>query len=107
MQKNAMRWPAALCALLLAGTVSAQVNTTFECVALVEDARREEASMASELIRWEDGRLRLVEKGAPSYAGEGPAKSESAWIDLFGAQAGHGSSYLGCFQARHFKCAPV
>lgn len=93
--------------LILLGTyLSAQAQEAGlrECVAIVQDVGRSDADMASELARWPDERLKLVEIDDPSYTSDDINDLGLKWIELFGAQNGHGSLLLGYFQKKSFQC---
>lgn len=93
--------------LVLFGTylpAQAQETVLWECVAIVQDVGRSDADMASELARWPDERLKLVEVDDPSYTSDDINDLGLKWIELFGAQNGHGSSLLGFFLKENFRC---
>lgn len=86
-------------------TAQAQETVLRECIAIVQDVGRSDADMASQLARWPDGRLKLVEIDDPSYTSDDINNLKLKWIELFGAQNGHGSSLLGFFLKENFQCA--
>lgn len=98
-------------AMLLVGwppsDVHAQDVVTYECVAQNRLAGREEAKPESPQTLMRDGQPRYVEKGDPGYMSVEKGKAIPDWIELYGAQNGHASSFLGFYLAKDFKCGKV
>ncbi|MBO6554649.1 MAG: hypothetical protein JJ926_18045 [Roseitalea sp.] len=90
--------------LLWQTDLQAQDVVLKECVALVQDVGRIEPDMAAELSRMTEGSLHLVDAGSPSYTSDDVDDPATGWIELFGAQNGHGSSLLGFFRKDNFEC---
>lgn len=82
----------------------AQDVQSYECTAQKRLAGREEAAADSPQTRMPDGQPRYVEKGDPGYTGVEMGKAMPEWIELYGAQNGHASSFLGFYLSKDFKC---
>jgi len=101
----------AVAGLLLAGLpisdARAQDIQTYECVAQNRLAGREEAKPESPQTLMRDGQPRYVEKGDPGYMSVEKGEAIPDWIELYGAQNGHASSFLGFYKSKDFKCMKV
>ncbi|MFK8033594.1 MAG: hypothetical protein AB8B94_05550 [Hyphomicrobiales bacterium] len=77
----------------------------YECKALNQDVGREEADMAAPLLRRVDGSLQLAEVGDVYYTTFDTLTDKLDWLELYGAQAQRGNSFIGYFQFQNFSCA--
>lgn len=95
-----------LAGLLMLSVANAQGELqAYECQAFIDRAGREEPSTSSPLIRWEDGRLRELEKGTSGYGHAAKDTALPQWIELYGTQSARGNSLLGYFQTKDLICS--
>ncbi|MEP0521198.1 MAG: hypothetical protein ABJO09_16835 [Hyphomicrobiales bacterium] len=86
------------------GPIALADVSTFECKALRQDAGREEADMASPLLRRADETLHVIEVGELYYSSFDPEVDDVSWLELYGAQSQRGNSFVGFFQFANFRC---
>ena len=79
----------------------------YACTPALQDAGRVEPDPASDLLRWPDGTLRLIDQGSAYYATEIEGVALPEWIDVFGAQAQRGNSEIGFVRSDNLTCAPL
>ena len=98
------------CSLLLSGPAARAAEPNYVqlvCMPELQDAGRMEPDAASDLLRWPDGTLRLLDQGSEYYATEVEEAPLPEWIDVFGAQAQRGSSEIGFVRSDNLTCAPL
>jgi len=91
-------------AALTVGSASHAADTLFECTALRDEIGRIDPDPASDLMRWEDGGLRAMEKGSVAFTSDDPKASD--WLLMFATPGGHGSSMYGYITRKSVSCTP-
>jgi membrane-bound inhibitor of C-type lysozyme len=75
-----------------------------ECRALADMGGKQEPSEGAGKLISSAGTERTVERGALYYTSDFNDRSLKGWLGMYGAQNGHGSSFVGYYPASRFAC---
>lgn len=102
-------WATCVCAVsvLMITVTSGVAADQYECTVVRQDAGREEPMMDAPLLRRSDDTLQVVSPGESYYTTDDPGPDGTGWIELYGAQAQRGNSFVGYFQSDNFSCTAL